>query len=251
MNVHYQDYQGKWTFLTFPHQARKVHILHGLVHNSRISVGQLCASGCDVTFTREKEEVTKDEKCVMSGLHHTQSRLWKVNLNKSMKLARNAECSRAHDNSIHKELINYLHAACFSPVKSTWIQAIKNGNFTSWSRLTEKAVDKHLSKSTATVKGRMNQQRVHARSTQIKKEEDCKIEAKTALGSGLKTHYVYAATVDAGQIYTYQTGRFTAVSSRGNTYIMVLYEYDDNAIMAEPIKMEQQENFSGHSSHGT
>jgi hypothetical protein len=34
-------------------------------------------------------------------------------------------CNHAHDTSNQKELINYLHAACFIPVKSTWIAAIK------------------------------------------------------------------------------------------------------------------------------
>jgi hypothetical protein len=37
-----------------------------------------------------------------------------------------------------------MHAACFSPVKSTWIAAIKSGNFTSWPGLTERAVDHYL-----------------------------------------------------------------------------------------------------------
>jgi hypothetical protein len=67
-------------------------------------------------------------------------------------------------------LINYLHATAFSPVKSTWIKAIKNGNFSSWPGLTEHAVEKRFSKSTATVKGHFNQQRMYARSTQPKKE---------------------------------------------------------------------------------
>jgi hypothetical protein len=40
---------------------------------------------------------------------------------------------------------------------------------------------KHVSKSTATVKGHMNHQRMHARSTQIKKEGKCKSETETAL----------------------------------------------------------------------
>jgi hypothetical protein len=52
----------------------------------------------------------------------------------------------------------------------------------------------------------------------------------------IKTHYVYAATIDAGRIYTDQTGRFPVVSRKGNTYIMILYDYDRNAIMAQPIK---------------
>jgi hypothetical protein len=42
--------------------------------------------------------------------------------------------------------------------------------------------------------------------------------------------------MDARQIYMDQTGRFPVVSSKGNKYIMVLYEYDGNAILAEPIK---------------
>jgi hypothetical protein len=56
------------------------------------------------------------------------------------------------------------------------------------------------------------------------------------LDYGIKTNCIYAATIDAGQIYTEQTGRFPVVSSKGNKYVMVLYEYDGNAILAEPIK---------------
>jgi hypothetical protein len=36
-----------------PHQARQAHILPGLVHNSLISVGQLCDNECIVTFTQD------------------------------------------------------------------------------------------------------------------------------------------------------------------------------------------------------
>jgi hypothetical protein len=47
---------------------------------------------------------------------------------------------------------------------------------------------------------------------------------------------VSAATIDAGQIYTDQTGRYHVVSIKGNKYIMILYDYDSNAILAQPIK---------------
>jgi hypothetical protein len=153
----------------FPHQARKSHISPGLVDNSLISVGQLCDSGCEVTFTRDKVEVKKGGQCIMPGLRDSQSRLWRVNLKESTKLAHKAECNHAHDNINQKELINYLHAACFSPVILTWIQAIKNGNFTSWPGLTEQAVEKLLSKSTAKVNGHINHERMHARCTKLKK----------------------------------------------------------------------------------
>jgi hypothetical protein len=53
---------------------------------------------------------------------------------------------------------------------------------------------------------------------------------------GVKTQFVYAATIDAGQIYTDQTGIFPVVSSKGNKCIMIVYDYDSNAILAQPIK---------------
>jgi hypothetical protein len=68
-----------------------------------------------------------------------------VDLKESLKLARKAECNHAHDSSNQKYLVNYLHAACLSPVKSTWIQAIKNENFISWPGPMEQAVEKHPS----------------------------------------------------------------------------------------------------------
>jgi hypothetical protein len=88
--------------------------------------------------------------------------------------------------------------ACLRPVKSTWITAIKNGNLTSWPGLIECAVEKNLSKSTATIKGHPNQQRMNATSTKIKEEENCDNEAETALDNGVKTNCIYAAAIDAG-----------------------------------------------------
>jgi hypothetical protein len=86
----------------------------------------------------------------------------------------------------------------------------------------------------------MNQQRLYARFIKIKEKEECGNDTGISLDNGVKTHCIYAATIDAGQIYTDQTGCFPVVSSKGNTYIMVLYEYDGNAIFTEPIKIEPQ-----------
>jgi hypothetical protein len=142
-----------------------------------------------------------------------QERLWRVDLKQKFE-KQEVQCNHAHDNNNQKDLINYLHAACFSPVKSTWITAIKNGNFSSWPGLTEHAVEKHLSKHTVTTKGHLNQQRQNARTTKIK--DTRVINQETDMDHGIKTQFVYAATIDAGQIYTDQTGRFPVVSSRGN-----------------------------------
>lgn len=42
--------------------------------------------------------------------------------------------------------------------------------------------------------------------------------------------------VITGKTYSDLTGRFPVVSSRGNQYIFIMYDYDSNAILAEPIK---------------
>jgi hypothetical protein len=39
-----------------------------------------------------------------------------------------------------------------------------------------------------------------------------------------------------GEFYTDLTGRFPTTSSKGNKYMSVLYEYDGNAILAEPME---------------
>jgi hypothetical protein len=170
-----------------PSQSRKEHILPGMVHNSLLSVGQLCNSRCDVIFNKEQVAVLKDGKCVMLGSRDPQSRLWRFDLKQKPKVMQH-ECNHTHETSNHKELINYLHAACFSPVKSTWMTAIKNGNFASRPGLTEHAIEKHLSKSTATFKVHMHHQRLYTRSTEIKEKEGCDNDTEIALDNGVKTH---------------------------------------------------------------
>jgi hypothetical protein len=194
-----------------PPEVRRAHILPGLVHNSLISVGQLCDSGCNVTFTQDKVEVNKDGNSVMSGVRDQQLWLWRVALQETPKSNYKNACNHAHETSNLKELINYLYATAFSAVKSTWIKLIKKGNFSSWPGLTENAVEKHLSKSKATVKGHWNQQRMYARSTKPKKEPERSMEYESNLDDGIKTHCIYAAVVDAWQIYTDQTGRFPVI----------------------------------------
>jgi hypothetical protein len=59
---------------------------------------------------------------------------------------------------------------------------------------------------------------------------------------GITTNQVFATVTDigTGKIYTDQTGKFPNLSTRGNNYMFVLYDYDSNAIMAEPIKPRTQ-----------
>jgi hypothetical protein len=52
-----------------------------------------------------------------------------------------------------------------------------------------------------------------------------------------QTNEVYAIITELdGKVYTDLTGRFPTTSSKGNKYLLILYEYDGNAILAEPMK---------------
>ena len=44
-----------------------------------------------------------------------------------------------------------------------------------------------------------------------------------------------------GKIFSNQTGRFPVTSSKGNKYLMVMYDNDTNAILAEPMKNRSQQ----------
>ena len=53
----------------------------------------------------------------------------------------------------------------------------------------------------------------------------------------VRTNSVYTKVVEVtGKTFTDQTGRFPVTSSKGNQYIMVLYDYDSSAILAELMK---------------
>jgi hypothetical protein len=52
--------------------------------------------------------------------------------------------NNVHDMRTQGSIVNYLHHACFSPVKSNWLKAINAGYFATWSSLTASLVTKHL-----------------------------------------------------------------------------------------------------------
>jgi hypothetical protein len=148
--------------------------------------------------------------------------------------------NNVYELKIKKEIIQYLHGACFSPTKSAWIKAIKQGHFATWPGLTAEMVEKHLPKSIATAKGHLQQQRKNLRSTkkmtEAEKIEEDNIDTKAEPKEDA-TGEVYGKVVEyTTKIYTDLTGKFPHRSSRGSQYLFVMYDYDGNSIMVEPIK---------------
>jgi hypothetical protein len=241
-----------------PSAATKAHLFPHLAANALLSIGVLCDNGCEALFTATTVTITLQGKVVMVG-HRQSPGLWYVDLENPTANKQTTQQTTTTDTAnviidakTQAELMEYLHATAFSPVESTFIQAIEKGHFTTWPGLTAEAVRKHLPKSMATAKGHLDQQRKNIQSTKHKKPNqkqttptivDEGLNPTPAITDGLRTHYVFAATIElylddpgTGKLFSDLTGRFPTTSSRGNKYVLVVYDYDSNAVIGEPMK---------------
>jgi hypothetical protein len=181
--------------------------LPGLAQRSLLYVGQMCNSGCSVTFTALNVTVTNGKSTILTGLRDKESSLLRAPLESSLPLNVRQEHS-AHNiyeqNSI-QETITYLHVCCFSPLPDTWIKSIQNGHFATWPSVTVDNVRKYIFKSDATANGHMNQ---------IRQNE----------------------ILETNQIYSDLTGRFPTTSLSGNKDIVILFYYDSNIVLLSPMR---------------
>ena len=151
---------------------------------------------------------------------------------KAKKILR--EANSVYDLPSTEQAIKWMHAVCGYPVKSTWIKAIKAGNYVGWPMLNERNVNKYYPETDETPKGHMNQTRKNVRSTKAKPLKE--YEHKNQL-EGKKVKDVYIKVYDTREtIFSDQTGQFPTRSRSGNKYIMVMVEIDSNAILVEPMK---------------
>ena len=135
-----------------------------------------------------------------------------------------------------RDLSSYYHECCFSPVSSTLIKEIENGNFCTWPVLTVTAVHKYLQTSIATVKGYMKQQRKkygqpEKKWTLIRNRKRQKITGGTG-----ECYVTITPIAETGEVFSDQTGRFPITSSKGNKYIIIMYNYNSNYIPGEAMK---------------
>ena len=208
-----------------------------------LSIGQFCDDGCNVNFNKHEATVVKNGKTLLTGIRNNNNGMWETTLPITTPL-QNAPVpfTDAMANGIIKkettvnDLINFLHAACFSPSTSTWINAIKRNYFLGWPGLTVKAVQKYLSPSPSTSKGHLDQTQKNQHSIPI----DPFLIPPDELDN-IKHNVASAAiiTMPTGKIYTDQAGKFPVTSGLGNKYVFILYDHDSNAILAETLKSRQ------------
>lgn len=234
----YSTHEAELDIPSLPIAARQVHIVPDLQDNTLLSVGQLCDAGCVVDFTATTMQVRHNDNIVLTGIRTPHSKLWHMQQpdNNTVPVHQQATAHAAIGSASPAELVEFAHAALFLPSLSTLHQALKRGHIHNFPGLTEHTLKKYPPKSIATVKGHLDQIRKNQKSTKAVRfetdEEEVLIEQAEP-----KSHMCYTAIMETtGQVYTDQTGKFITPSSTGNNYMLILYDYDSNAILCEAFK---------------
>ena len=237
--------------LDLPHlplAARQCHLFPDLTSGSLISVGQLCDHGCTATFSADSVSVDLHGRAVLHGHRTPATGLWHVSAPTppaTSPLRPPAQLLSATHSSIAQRVAFY-HAAMFSPTLSTWCAALDAGFLTTWPDLTAAQVRRHPPFSVATIQGHLDQQRANLRSTQPSATPPVAptLACPTILPDAtltdpplVRTHNLFVDCQPmTGQLATDLPGRFLVSSSRGNSYVLVVYDYDSNYIHAEPLR---------------
>ena len=193
-----------------------------------MSIGILCDHDCTATFNKHAVTIHRHNQPILTG-PRLPNGLWSLPLQHDQ--------TQHHANTLftlktQQQLVQWLHAAAFSPSPSTFLDAIQRNFFATWPGLTPDIVRRYLTPSDATVKGHLDQQR------QCKRKHPSP-EEQPIPSSGTHSHTIYAAILDplapTGRTYSDLTGRFPVQSNRGANYILVVHDYDSNAILVRPL----------------
>jgi hypothetical protein len=239
-------------FPTLSKKARSADTFHNFP-TSLMSVGKMADDGKFSIFTKEGVKVYNKQdilimckgKPIFIGVrdNHGQCRIPLIQRQgqwQPQKPSKKAIHSLQQANSIYdlpsfEQAIKWMHAVCGYPVKSTWLWAIKAGNYVGWPMLTEWNVSKYYPETNETLKGHMNQTRKNERSTKVKRVPFETTEYPEMRGK--KVRDIYISTYDVQETtFLDQTGQFPTRSKRGNKYIMIMVEIDSSAILLEPMK---------------
>ena len=233
-----------------PTNAKHVDILPGLA-SPLISISKLAEAGCITTFDNDKaiislkgSEILRGQRNPYSGLYHL--RLSTKIPHKQQKtylcpLVRGDTTTVSVSNWVLtqetvKDRIAFLHACAGYPAVSTWCAAINAGHYNTWAGLTSKLVRKHIKSSVPMTLGHLDNQRINLQSTKTPDQPLDNIQIPTSKQEESCNAVFVSCEPATGQVFSDQTGKFLVPSTAGHNYIMVLYDYDSNNILTEPMK---------------
>ena len=233
--------------------AREMNIVPGL-HSTLISVPKMVDKDYIIVFDKKSATnydattttITASEKPVLEAPRCTSTGLWLMPL----KADGNKENDGHHYGNIERDktsniggvseranaifklpstrqTILYHHTAAGFPVKETFLDAIRAGNYATWPGLTVAALHKYFPDSDETQKGHVKGQHQGIHSTKqkaldhlVESEEIAKIKVEpgTEVPSMTKRfNDIFVCVKDlADSIHSDQTGAFPYTSQRGN-----------------------------------
>ena len=162
-----------------PSAARDVHLFPSLASGSLMSIGQLCDSGCTATFTNTSAVITRQGKTVITGHRNPMSKLWELRPSNPSSTPITPSINSTIGSPSATARIRFYHAALFSPSLSTLQKTLDAGYLSSIPGLTSTSLRRHPPISEDTIKGHLNAQRQHVRSTKR---------------SYTTPHYIYSAS---------------------------------------------------------
>jgi hypothetical protein len=188
--------------------------------SSLLSVGKISDDGTISVFTKDGVTLHKEEDVLITckgepiliGVRDMNGRYriplvqqrgqWQPRrpTKRQRKFLRQA--NRVYDLPSTEQAIKWMHAVCGYPVKSTWLKAVKAGNYVGWPMLTERNVKKYYPETSETAKGHLNQTRKNVLSTRSKMET-----CDTSQLQGKKVRDVYTTAYDVREtMFSDQTG---------------------------------------------
>ena len=225
-------------------KASQAHILPGLTNSSLLSIGQLCDDGCIAIFHKLHLNIYKNAQLVLYGMRNFKDGLWDVKLPTHTPATNQLQNNQLVANAIIRqdqtktELANYLHACAFSPALPTLQKAVSNNNFVTWPAIKSINFNKFVTNKMAMYLGHLDQVRTNLQSTKDKPNlmDDFFPPTSTLYHKTYETLLQIIAFSPREFSYGDITGAFPFKSSRGNQYLYILYDFDSNAILVEPMK---------------
>ena len=218
--------------------TKKAHIFNGLHSASLISLCQLCDDDCVSILDNNEINILKGRTLILKGQRNKTDELWDITISRPV---RHRAMEITTKDKTKTELFQYLHGCYFRSTPRNLTKEIKNGNFLTCPGLNNQQLLKHLPPSIATALEHMDQERKNLQSTkhvkpEVEVEEDRNFYPDT---ESVKIHEICATIIPFNlkrKGFSDITGAFPHKSSRGNVYVMVMYDHYSNAILAEPIK---------------
>jgi hypothetical protein len=142
-----------------------------------MSVGKTADNGTVSVFTKEGINVFKEEDMLITckgepiliGVRDSQGQYriplmqqwgqWQPRCPSKQAQKALRQANSVYDLPRTKQAIKWMHTICGYQVKSTWLKAIKAGNYVGWPMLNECNVQKYYPETIETAKGHLNQTR--------------------------------------------------------------------------------------------